>query len=162
VAAARTLAIRLVALAGSDVAPDQSGDERVSRLFPTPARLLAADLSSLGMPGARRSALHSLARAASEPALFDRGAPLATALARLGQLPGFGAWTAEYVALRALGHADAFPAGDVVLRRAAGNGHGVLSERELAAKAEAWRPFRAYAAQHLWTAAALPHPGAAP
>jgi AraC family transcriptional regulator of adaptative response / DNA-3-methyladenine glycosylase II len=162
VAAARTLAIRLVALAGSDVSPDQSGNEHVTRLFPSPARLLATDLSSLGMPAARRSALHSLARAASQASLFDRGAPLPTALARLGELPGFGAWTAEYVALRALGHADAFPAGDVVLRRVAGNGSGLLSERELVARAEAWRPFRAYAAQHLWTAAAVPQSGAAP
>lgn len=160
IAAARTLATRLVALAGSDVPADQSGDERVTRLFPSPTRLIAADLSSLGMPGARRSALQSLARAAFQPALFDRGAPLETALARLGQLPGFGSWTAEYVAMRALGHADAFPAGDIALRRAAGNGAGVLSERELASRAEAWRPFRAYAAQHLWTAVGLSPTGA--
>lgn len=160
VAAARKLAIRLVELAGSDLSTTESGDERVTRLFPSPARLLAADLSSLGMPGARRSALQSLARAALDPTLFDRGAPLETALARLGELPGFGAWTAEYVALRALGHADAFPAGDIALRRAAGNGQGVLSERELASRAEAWRPFRAYAAQHLWTTASLSRSGA--
>ncbi|HEX6642272.1 MAG TPA: 3-methyladenine DNA glycosylase 2, partial [Thermoanaerobaculia bacterium] len=64
----------------------------------------------------------------------------------LTQLPGIGPWTASYIAMR-LGDADAFPAGDLILRRHAGD----LSERELLKRAEQWRPFRAYAAMLLWT-----------
>ena len=63
----------------------------------------------------------------------------------LTRLPGIGPWTAQYIAMR-LGNRDAFPAGDLVLRRNAGN----LTERELFKRAEAWRPFRAYAAMSLW------------
>ena len=67
-------------------------------------------------------------------------------------LPGTGPWTAQYIAMRALGHPDAFPAGDLVLRKAlAGAGDGPLpTEKTVAARAEAWRPWRAYAVIHLW------------
>jgi 3-methyladenine DNA glycosylase/8-oxoguanine DNA glycosylase len=66
----------------------------------------------------------------------------------LVSLPGLGDWTAQYLALR-LGEQDAFPAGDLVLRKALANG-GVPSAREVEARAEAWRPWRATAAIHLW------------
>jgi AraC family transcriptional regulator of adaptative response / DNA-3-methyladenine glycosylase II len=69
-------------------------------------------------------------------------------------LPGIGAWTAQYIALRALGHPDAFPAGDLVLQRALPNDGSRLSEKALVAHAEAWRPWRAYAVIHLWRDAA--------
>ena len=69
-------------------------------------------------------------------------------------LPGIGAWTAHYIALRALAHPDAFPAADLVLRRAAAGNGDVLGARALAARAEAWRPWRAYATIHLWRASA--------
>ena len=74
-------------------------------------------------------------------------------------LPGVGDWTAHYLALRALGHPDAFPAGDLVLRKYVG-GNMAIGERALAAQSEAWRPWRAYAAIHLWHDAAWPaaHP----
>ncbi|HSP98972.1 MAG TPA: 3-methyladenine DNA glycosylase 2, partial [Candidatus Dormibacteraeota bacterium] len=66
-------------------------------------------------------------------------------------LPGVGEWTAQYIAMRGLGEPDAYPYGDLVLRRAMGNGSGAVSAAELARAAEAWRPWRAYAAVHLWT-----------
>jgi AraC family transcriptional regulator, regulatory protein of adaptative response / DNA-3-methyladenine glycosylase II len=152
VTAARKLASRLVSLAGLEVEPEQSGDSALNRLFPGPTALLATGLATLGMPRARRAAIVSLCGAASDPALFDRHVALETAVLRLQRLAGFGPWTAEYVALRALGHSDAFPAGDVALQRSATPGSLRLSETSLRARAEAWRPWRAYAAQHLWTA----------
>ena len=71
----------------------------------------------------------------------------------LEALPGFGAWTAQYVALRAFGEPDAFPAADLVLRRMAAAGAAPLTARALEARAEAWRPWRGYAVFHLWRAA---------
>lgn len=71
----------------------------------------------------------------------------------LAVLPGFGAWTAQYVALRALAEPDAFPASDLVLRRMAAGGGAPLNANALEARAEAWRPWRGYAALHLWSAA---------
>ena len=70
----------------------------------------------------------------------------------LQRIPGIGAWTAEYAAMRALADPDAFPAEDLILRRMAGNGHS-LTAKELTNRAEAWRPWRAYAVLHLWRAA---------
>src|SRR5262249_56766684 len=98
-------------------------------------------------------ALHARAGTVEGGAL-DLGAPADDVAAALAALPGLGEWTAQYVALRALGEPDAFPAGDLVLRRAAAGSGPSLSERALLARAEAWRPWRAYAALHLWRAAA--------
>jgi AraC family transcriptional regulator, regulatory protein of adaptative response / DNA-3-methyladenine glycosylase II len=70
--------------------------------------------------------------------------------AALVALPGVGRWTAEYVALRALNEPDAFPAGDLILRRVAGGTDAALTETALEARAETWRPWRGYAAVHLW------------
>jgi AraC family transcriptional regulator of adaptative response / DNA-3-methyladenine glycosylase II len=67
-------------------------------------------------------------------------------------VPGIGPWTAQYIAMRALGHPDAFPAADLVLRRVAGDGRS-LTARELALRADAWRPWRAYAVMLLWRSA---------
>ena len=77
-------------------------------------------------------------------------APLAPTLDALRALPGVGEWTAQYIAMRGLGEPDAFPHGDLVLRQALGNGSGAVSAAALAQAAEAWRPWRAYAAVHLW------------
>jgi AraC family transcriptional regulator of adaptative response / DNA-3-methyladenine glycosylase II len=74
-------------------------------------------------------------------------------VAGLEALPGLGRWTAQYVALRALGEPDAFPAADLVLRRMAAGGGTPLTARALEARAEAWRPWRGYAVLHLWRAA---------
>jgi AraC family transcriptional regulator of adaptative response / DNA-3-methyladenine glycosylase II len=112
-----------------------------------------ADLRGLGLTTGRVAALQALARAVARGAL-DFGAPAEEVVGALAALPGFGHWTAEYVALRALGAPDAFPAPDLVLRRAAAGGGPALTAAALASRATAWRPWRGYAALHLWCAAA--------
>ncbi len=149
VAAARTLAGRLVVRAGRALQPAE-GDLRYA--FPDAGALAGASLDGLGITGARVRALHGLARAVAEGRL-DFGGPSDEVTAALAALPGFGAWTAQYVALRGLGEPDAFPEGDLVLRRMAAGGAAPLSTRALATLAEGWRPWRAYAALHLWRAA---------
>jgi AraC family transcriptional regulator of adaptative response / DNA-3-methyladenine glycosylase II len=126
-------------------------------------QVLACDLGGLGMPGARRAALVALAEATRDDAtLFTGDLPLDDAVARLRSIRGVGEWTAQYIALRALRAPDAFPASDVGLLRAAAAETGVRpTPAELLARSEAWRPWRAYAAQHLWTVLASPRPGAA-
>jgi AraC family transcriptional regulator of adaptative response / DNA-3-methyladenine glycosylase II len=153
VAAARKLAGRLVALASPKLSPQMTGDERLMSVFPTAERLAAANLSDFGMPAARIAALRALASAAvADPQLLDPVGTYEEAVTRLLSLPGFGPWTAQYWALRALRDSDAFPAADVALLRSpavAQNGKRP-SPRRLLDRAESWRPWRAYAAQHLW------------
>lgn len=153
VAAARGLAARMTAAFGESL-PTELSAEGLSRLFPTPERLAAADIASLGMPQSRAKALAGLAEAAvRDPHLFAPRASLEEAVARLRDLPGVGEWTAQYIAMRALREPDAFPHADIGLMR------GIASEfgrrptpAELLARAEPWRPWRAYAALHLWAA----------
>jgi AraC family transcriptional regulator of adaptative response / DNA-3-methyladenine glycosylase II len=153
-AAGRTLATRLVQRAGTRLARPMDG---LTHLFPSPAALAAADLNGLGLVPTRARTVAALARAVAEGRLVLDG-PADEVRAALVALPGVGEWTAEYVALRALGEPDAFPAADLVLRRVAGEGR-TLTARALAARAETWRPWRGYAAVHLWEAAAsLPRP----
>ncbi|MDB4975028.1 MAG: transcriptional regulator, AraC family [Myxococcaceae bacterium] len=127
--------------------------EGLTHVFPSAARVAVADLSMLGMPGARRAALRMLAdKAAADPSLFERGESLTESVRKLRALPGIGEWTAQYIALRALKEPDAFLAADVGLHRALTRPDGSRpTAKELLAMAEAWRPFRAYAALHLWT-----------
>lgn len=144
---ATTVMGRLVARFGEPYACD---DPRLTRLMPSAMTLAACstgDIATLGMPGVRADAVLALARAVASGALdlAPGGDPSAT-VRTLTALPGIGDWTAHYIAMRALRWPDAFPANDLVLRRSAGN----LSEAKLRARAEAWRPWRAYAAMHLW------------
>ncbi|WP_062515888.1 AlkA N-terminal domain-containing protein [Demequina gelatinilytica] len=119
-------------------------------VFPGPAELADVDPTSGLIPQARWRAISAAARAMLDGALdLGPGADRTEARRALLAIPGIGPWTAEYVALRALGDPDAFPTGDLVLQRAAG-----LDAAALASAAEAWRPWRAYAALHLWTAVA--------
>jgi AraC family transcriptional regulator of adaptative response / DNA-3-methyladenine glycosylase II len=131
----------------------REGRTSLDLVFPTPRRLAEADLRALGMPGARRAALHALAHAARrDPALFHPFGTIEEAIARLRSIRGVGEWTAQYIALRALREPDAFPASDIGLLRGAANGSGRRpTPRDLLQRAEPWRPWRAYAAQHLWT-----------
>jgi AraC family transcriptional regulator of adaptative response / DNA-3-methyladenine glycosylase II len=131
-------------------------------VFPGASQVAAADLSVLGMPRARRAALVALAEAAlAEPRLFEPQATVEETVARLRAIRGVGDWTAHYIALRAAREPDAFPASDVGLLRGATGRNGVRpSASELAQRAERWRPWRAYAAQHLWTADGDPRNGA--
>jgi AraC family transcriptional regulator of adaptative response / DNA-3-methyladenine glycosylase II len=149
VGAARTQAARLVARVGQPIA---DGTDGLTHLFPSPAALAGADLLGLGLTTARVAALHTLARAVTAGAL-DLGSPAEEVIAALAALPGFGAWTAQYVALRALGEPDAFLATDLVLRRIAAAGGPPLTARAIEARAEAWRPWRGYAVLYLWCAA---------
>lgn len=147
VRAATTVSGRLAAELGE---PIPTPYPELRRLSPTPAALASAGvdrLAGLGMPGARARSLMALARAVhdGEPRL-QRHVDIAGAVEALQALPGIGDWTAQYVAMRVLGWPDAFPAGDLVLRRALGD----IPAREVRARAEAWRPWRAYAAMHLW------------
>lgn len=122
--------------------------------FPTPTELLAADLDGLGLTGARQRSLRALAQAVVEGQLdFEPGQPLAAFIARCTLLPGIGPWTAHYLALRALGQPDAFPSGDLVLQKTLPGDGSRISAAALEARAEAWRPWRSYAAIHLWRAA---------
>jgi AraC family transcriptional regulator of adaptative response / DNA-3-methyladenine glycosylase II len=149
VRAATTIAGRIAEAFGRPLA---SGDEHVRVLFPDAQTLRTAPLERVGVIAVRAEAIRTLAAAIADGTLALDGT-LATddVVGRLRALPGIGDWTAQYIALRALGEPDAFPAGDLGLRKAAGNGAGPLSEHALLARAEAWRPWRGYAALHLWT-----------
>jgi AraC family transcriptional regulator, regulatory protein of adaptative response / DNA-3-methyladenine glycosylase II len=122
----------------------------LTHLFPRPEVLADARLTSIGLPGARAETIRALARAVCDGQISFEGIAEADAfLARLCEIPGIGKWTAQYVAMRALGEPDAFPSGDLGLLRALALGTGSELER----RAEAWRPWRAYAAMYLWNIA---------
>lgn len=149
VTAARRLLSELVRRCGDavDLHPP------LTHVFPSPERVLAADLAGFPMPAARVRALHALSRLAhDEPELLRPGADEAHVAARLQTVDGIGEWTAHYVAMRSLRAVDAFPDSDVALLRSAAALGIATTRRELVARAERWRPWRAYAAQHLWTA----------
>lgn len=154
VAAATRLAGVLTDRLGAPLG-DHGGDPRITCLFPTPAALAAAEIA--GMPAARARAIKGIARIIeADPRLLERAGDLAESVRRLRAAPGIGEWTAQYIAMRALREPDAFPAADIGLMRALDHGAGRPSPAELLARAEAWRPWRAYAALHLWTHAAAP------
>ena len=122
----------------------------LTHLFPLPEVLADADLASVGMPEARAETIRALARGVCEGRIsFDGVADSDAFLKRLCEIPGIGKWTAQYVAMRALGEPDAFPSGDLGLLRAL----DLESSGELERRAEAWRPWRAYAAMYLWNIA---------
>ena len=150
VAAARTLAARLVRLCGTPLPGGPLGT--LTHLFPGPTAVADADLSRVGLPRARATALQTFAAAIARGEIdLTVAASLDEQVARLTALPGIGEWTAHYIAMRALGDPDAFPAGDLGLRRALARGGRLPAPRELAARAERWRPWRAYAVIALWT-----------
>ncbi|MFG3435892.1 DNA-3-methyladenine glycosylase 2 family protein [Nonomuraea sp. NPDC047897] len=149
VAGARTLLGRIVARAGRPLVPPppplRTGPAP-TRLFPGPAELLEADLQGLGLTNRRVATLKELAARTGEGRIdLDGGQDPAEAVAELVDVPGIGPWTASYIALRALRDPDAWPTGDLVLtkRMAALGIPGDHIER--------WRPWRAYAALHLWS-----------
>jgi AraC family transcriptional regulator of adaptative response / DNA-3-methyladenine glycosylase II len=157
VAAARGLAGRLVALCGTVLPVGGDQPPMLSRAFPSPEQVAAANLGPLGMPAARRAALVALAEAViADRHLFRPFGTVEEAIARLRAIRGVGEWTAQYIALRALRETDAFPASDVGLLRGATRGAGARpTPADLLQRAEPWRPWRAYAAQHLWAADAV-------
>jgi AraC family transcriptional regulator, regulatory protein of adaptative response / DNA-3-methyladenine glycosylase II len=148
--AANTLAGRLVKAYGEPLQTIE--DDQLAYLFPRPERLADASLSAIGLTSGRAEAIRALARAVRDGELdFSTAIGLEEAVERLTDLPGVGLWTAHYIAMRALSEPDAFPAGDLALRRAAAETKGtILTEHQLRQRAEAWRPWRAYAAMYLW------------
>jgi AraC family transcriptional regulator of adaptative response / DNA-3-methyladenine glycosylase II len=117
-----------------------------SRHGVTPQSLMRARTNP-GMPQSRWNTIRGLARAVARGEVtFERGATLDDSIANLTKLPGIGPWTAHYIAMRALREPDAFPHTDLGIRKAA----GMISDRELLAKSEAWRPYRSYATMLLW------------
>jgi AraC family transcriptional regulator of adaptative response / DNA-3-methyladenine glycosylase II len=124
-----------------------AGMGKLTHLFPTPGVLANADLGTVGLTKARAETIRSLARAVCEGRIrFEGIVETGAFLARLCEISGIGAWTAQYVAMRALGEPDAFPAGDLRLLRAM----NLSSSRQLERRSEAWRPWRAYATMYLW------------
>lgn len=108
------------------------------------------EIARIGMPGKRAEALRGIAQAiASGGITLMPGDDVTSTMANLKALPGIGEWTAQYLAMRAMRHPDAFPAGDLGLRKALA-ADGMPSERETLALVEGWRPWRSYAALHLW------------
>jgi AraC family transcriptional regulator of adaptative response / DNA-3-methyladenine glycosylase II len=156
VAAARRLAGQLVSLYGRPVPKTFVHHPGLTHVFPSAKSLASADPVGVGMPSARKASLKALAEAAvADPNLFQPCRTMEEAIVRLRAIRGVGEWTAQYIALRALGEMDAFPASDIGLLRSASRMDGRRSSAaSLLDRAESWRPWRAYAAQHLWAAEA--------
>jgi AraC family transcriptional regulator of adaptative response / DNA-3-methyladenine glycosylase II len=154
VAAARRMAGRLVELYGRPVPRLFRIRPELGRAFPDAKRVAGAASIGLAMPGARLAALKAVAdAAAANPALFHALGDIESTVARLKTIRGVGEWTAQYIALRAARESDAFPATDLgLLRSAASIDGGKVKAADLCKRAELWRPWRAYAAQHLWAA----------
>ncbi len=153
VTAARTLAGRLVARHGETL---PAGAGSVTRLFPTPDRLVDADLDGLGLTAARVASVRALSRAVAGGELdLEEGSPDEVD-AGLRRLPGFGPWTRAYILMRGRGDPDALPASDLGLRRAIERLGAEPGPRSIARRAEAWRPWRSYAVFHLWHSLATP------
>ena len=153
VAAARTTAARLTERYGDRVTLPVAG---LTHLFPSSARLAEVDPEELPMPRSRGRALVALSRRLADGGLsLDRGAERDDVRRRLLEVPGIGPWTADYVALRALGHPDVFLPTDIGIRDAlTALGHDPADAARLA---ERWRPWRSYAQLHLWHALPTTH-----
>ncbi|RDG39373.1 AlkA N-terminal domain-containing protein [Streptomyces corynorhini] len=147
-AAARTHAARLVTAHGVPVEDPEGG---LTHLFPAPAALASLDPGALALPRTRRTTLTTLVAALAEGSLrLGADSDWEQARAQLAELPGFGPWTVEVIAMRGLGDPDAFLPTDLGMRRAA-QGLGLpATPAALTARAAGWRPWRAYAVQYLW------------
>jgi AraC family transcriptional regulator of adaptative response / DNA-3-methyladenine glycosylase II len=147
--AARTHAGRLVAAYGDPVSDPAGG---LTHLFPDPAALAALDPAALALPQARRTTLTTLVGALATGEIdLSPASDWQQARVQLARLPGLGPWTIEMVAMRALGDPDAFVAADLGVRRAARDMGLPVSASALTRHATAWRPWRAYAVQYLWS-----------
>jgi AraC family transcriptional regulator of adaptative response / DNA-3-methyladenine glycosylase II len=147
---ATTLAGRLVRSFGRPLAAPNG----LTHTFPAPEILADADVASIGLPSKRAETLRRLAQAVHDGEInFDGVTDSAAFLRQLTGLPGIGTWTAEYIAMRALGEPDAFPSADLGLMRAL----RVKNSRDLELRSQRWRPWRAYAALYLWSSHAPEH-----
>lgn len=146
VAAATTIAGRLARRFGTPV----ENDGGLDRLFPSPAQLAGAPIEEVGVIATRAECIRRLARAVGDGSIgFSASVDTRSFCAALQALPGIGPWTAQYIAMRALGDRDAFPTGDLILRQMTGD----CTTRELEQRSEGWRPWRAYAVMLLWQGA---------
>jgi AraC family transcriptional regulator, regulatory protein of adaptative response / DNA-3-methyladenine glycosylase II len=154
VQAARLLAGKLVALHGRPMARNAALPEGLTHMFPTARHIAGNTDLGVGMPKTRLETLKAVAQASvDDPGLFKPSGDVDEAIAKLMAVPGIGDWTAQYVAMRIIREVDAFPASDIGLLRGAEKMLGeTVTPKSLALRAEAWRPWRAYAAQHLWVA----------
>ncbi|WP_155320505.1 DNA-3-methyladenine glycosylase 2 family protein [Desulfosarcina alkanivorans] len=140
---------RIARLAGTPY--QEEGEPHLTRLFPRAEDLAAADMAAIGMPRKRKETLRQLAQRVASGALrLESVMDLPRFVVALTAIPGIGDWTAHYVAMRALGEPDAFPAADLGLLKALQEGQRRPTEKEAGERAEAWRPWRAYAAIYLW------------
>ncbi|MEU3840533.1 AlkA N-terminal domain-containing protein [Streptomyces sp. NPDC028635] len=147
-AAARTHAARLTTAHGEPVTDPEGG---LTHLFPSPQALAAVDPETLAMPRTRRTTLTTLVAHLADGSLhLGVESDWAETRARLLDLPGFGPWTVDVIAMRALGDPDAFLPTDLGIRRAAAELGLPATPAALTARATAWRPWRAYAVQYLW------------
>ncbi len=147
VVSATTFASRLVEQYGEH---REKGIAGLDRIFPTPEQLINAPMENIGLTKSRAVTLRAVAAAVMDKRLdFRAGQRLDSFVERAVALPGIGMWTAQYVAMRALNHPDAFPAGDLIVQRVLGNGHR-LRESKTEERSQQWRPWRAYAVLHLW------------
>jgi AraC family transcriptional regulator, regulatory protein of adaptative response / DNA-3-methyladenine glycosylase II len=151
-----TLAGRLAQAFGAPLSGYES--LALTHLFPQPEALAEADLCVIGITEARANTIRALASSVARGELeLNASQGLDEAIPRLRAIPGIDNWTANYIAMRALGETDAFPSDDLGLRRALSIGKGgksLVPVRELTKTADEWRPWRAYAAMHLWASLA--------
>jgi AraC family transcriptional regulator of adaptative response / DNA-3-methyladenine glycosylase II len=155
VTGATRLAGRVVAAIGTPLSWSHPLVDGLTHAFPKPQQFVAgaASVAKCGMPGARATALAAIAKAAAaDPRLFDPRGDLSETIVHLRTLRGVGEWTAQYIAMRAMGESDAFLAGDVGVRRKFQMCGRRRLGAELLRRAEAWRPWRSYAVLHLWMA----------
>ncbi|WP_066943045.1 AlkA N-terminal domain-containing protein [Streptomyces lushanensis] len=147
-AAARTHAARLVTAHGVPVDDPEGG---LTHLFPAPEALAGLDPEALALPRTRRATLTGLIAELADGSLrLGTDSDWDEVRQRLGSLPGFGPWTIEVIAMRALGDPDAFLPTDLGIRRAAGRLGLPSTPSALTRRAAGWRPWRAYAVQYLW------------
>lgn len=159
ISAARNLAGKIAATHGRTVPASLRLHPALTHTFPS-AKKLATSAMHIGMPTARLNTLRAIAQdAVADPNLFRASGNINETINRLKSIRGIGDWSAQYIALRAVREMDAFPVTDLgILRGAASLDAKLSNPKTLLTRAEAWRPWRAYAAQHLWAANATTNP----
>jgi len=146
---ARTILGRIAAKAGPRLEP--ADHPELTHLFPIAHELVACDLEGIGMPETRLRTIRALTEQVARKSLsFVVKGSLSDFVEQVTRIPGIGDWTAHYIAMRALGEPDAFPAGDLGIIRAFREGGKRLTPKQIRQRAEKWRPWRAYAAMQLW------------
>ncbi|MGO9373254.1 MAG: AlkA N-terminal domain-containing protein, partial [Syntrophobacteraceae bacterium] len=146
---ARTVLGRIAANAGQRF---ESGDyPELTRFFPTTHELATADLKAVGMPEVRIRTMQALTQEVDRKRLsFVVKGSLSDYIQQMTRIPGIGDWTAQYIAMRAMGEPDAFPAGDLGIIKALQDGDKRPTMKQIRERADKWRPWRAYAAMYLW------------